>query len=154
MNYFKLNDRLEVTEVSNKYPDNAGNITDWYSKSDGSHGAGWACRQDFDSFMLAQQVADSASKLTGKQFIATDAGNGVYPRYDVIEVPMVGDEVSYSFNGDSYPCGVITSISKSLKKVTTSEGKVFYRRRLTGCWLMNKTWALVGGHRYEQNPHF
>lgn len=154
MNYFKLNDRLEVTEVSGKYPDAAGNITDWYSKSDGTHGAGWACRQDFDSFMLAQQVADSASKFTGKQFIATDAGNGVYPRYDVIEVPMVGDEVSYSFNGDSYPCGVITSISKSLKKVTTSEGKVFYRRRLSGCWLMNKTWALVGGHRYEQNPHF
>jgi hypothetical protein len=154
MSYFKLNERLEVTEISPKYPDNAGNITDWYSKSDGSRGAGWACRQDFDSFMLAQQVADSASKLTGKLYVATDAGNGVYPRYDVIETPAVGDDVSYSFNGDSYPCGKIVSVSKTLKKITTSEGKVFYRRKSSGCWLMNGTWALVGGHRYEKNPHF
>lgn len=87
-------------------------------------------------------------------YIATDAGAHVSPRYDVILAPTVGSPVSRSFNGDSYPCGTITSVSKTLKKVTTSDGSVFFRKRLSGTWLKNGAWALISGHVYEQNPSF
>jgi hypothetical protein len=38
--------------------------------------------------------------------------------------------------------------------ITTDSAKTFYRKRLTGTWLYDKTWALVNGHHYTQNPEF
>lgn len=92
--------------------------------------------------------------LLGSEYIPTDAGPNVSPRYDVIKLPQVGDKVSYAFNGDSYPCGTIKSISESKKLIVTTEGQKFYRRRNTGSWVYNGTWSLQAGHCYKQNPSF
>lgn len=155
MNYFHINQRLEVTAINTEFPEECRNGGDvWWTKADKTHGTGWASRNDFDSFMLAQAIADSATRLSGTKYIATDSGPHCSPRFDVVAIPSVGDDCSYSFNGDSYPCGKVASISKTFKKITTTEGECFYRRKLTGSWLRNGTWSLVKGHIYEQNPHF
>jgi hypothetical protein len=106
------------------------------------------------SFEHATEIAAAVTGVTGKLHIACDYGSHCSPRYYTIEVPTVGDLVSYAFNGDYYPCGSITSISKTLKKITTSDGQVFYRRRQTGCWKMNGVWSLVNGHIERLNPEF
>jgi len=140
MKYFKVEQNphapvnIIVTAISNE--------TQW--------GEGWVCRNEFKSFEEATRVADAASDFEGIDFIATES-NGYF---DVMEVPEVGDPVSYCFNGDSYPCGFIKTISKTLKKITTTDGSEFYRRRNSGTWLKHKTWSLVGGHHHSQNPHF
>lgn len=69
-------------------------------------------------------------------------------------VPAVGDPVSYSFNGDSYPDGHVTKVSKTLR-VTTSSGKVYRRKGLTGAWIAEGgTWSLGFGHVSKRNPEF
>lgn len=113
-------------------------------------------RNNWKTFDDAKEVAAAL----GEGFIATDAGSNVSPRYDVQCLPKVGDDVSYAFNGDSYPCGKIVSISKSLKVIVTKdeakgEGvKKFYRVRETGTWRNAGTWSLISGHHYTQNPSF
>ncbi len=110
-------------------------------------------RNDWKTFDDAKEVAAAL----GSEYIATDAGSNVSPRYDVQKLPKIGEKVSYAFNGDSYPCGTIIAISKSLKVITTKDGenvKKFYRVRETGCWRNNRTWSLVSGHVYKQNPSF
>jgi hypothetical protein len=79
-------------------------------------------------------------------YIATDDGKWSWPQFDVIKAPKVGDKVSQSFNGDSYPRGEIVSVSKSLKLVTTSTGHKFYRRGKSGAWLVNKYASMIPGH--------
>lgn len=107
-------------------------------------------RNDWKTFEAANEVAAAL----GSDYIATDAGPCVSPRYDVIKLPQVGEAVSYAFNGDSYPCGHITKISKSKRRIETSEGKIFFRRKLSGAWINNGTWSLIGGHVEKRNPHF
>ena len=141
MLHFELNAANQVTAIAKAFPKGADHTR-------------WTSRWDFDSLEDAQLIADSATKLTGTLYIATDAGEWVSPRYDVVVAPAVGDEVSYSFNGDYYPCGTITAISKSLKLVTTSTGRKFYRRRETGSWVNNGMWSLVSGHHNRLNPEF
>lgn len=112
-------------------------------------------RWDWNTSEAAQLVANALNNTIGEvRFIATDAGEHVSPRYDVIELPKVGDKVSYAFNGDYYPCGEITSISKSLRIITTSDGRKFYRKRQTGSWVSDRTWSLVNGHHNRRNPEF
>jgi hypothetical protein len=111
-------------------------------------------RNDFNNFGQATQIAAEASALTGHLYIATDAGDHVYPRYDVIKAPAVGDLVSKAFNGDYYPCGKIVKISDSLKRVETDTGEVFWRRKNSGQWLSQRTWSMVGGHISKLNPEF
>lgn len=106
------------------------------------------------SFEHATELAAAETQSTGKLHIACDRGEYCSPRYYVAPAPVVGEEVSYAFNGDYYPCGVITAISKTLKKVTTSEGRVFYRKRQTGTWKSDGMWCLVNGHISERNPEF
>ena len=69
-------------------------------------------------------------------------------------LPTINDPVSYAFNGDYYPCGVIAKISKNHKMITTSDGHKFYRQGEANQWKMYKTWFLVKGHIEKQNPHF
>ena len=119
----------------------------------------WQSRNDWHKLgydhvvELAQQLTES----TGKLYLGVDSGPGVSPRYDIVEAPKVGDLVSYGFNGDCYPCGKIVKISPS-HQVTAcdDDGREFkfYRRRMTGSWLYNKTWHLVMGHVSTQNPSF
>lgn len=100
-----------------------------------------------DAAMVAGQLGDS--------YIAVDKGSHTSPRYDVVRRPHVGDEVSYGFNGDYYPCGVVTKISESLRIVATSTGDVFYRRKQTGSWIRKGgTWSLVNGRLDLRNPEF
>lgn len=106
------------------------------------------------SFEHVQQLAAKLSEAEDELYIATDAGEYVYPRYDIIKAPIVGGVVSFTFNGDYYPCGEIISISDSLRVITTSTGHKFYRRKNTGKWLMKQIWALVGGYHNAKNPSF
>lgn len=112
-------------------------------------------RNDWRSYKAAQEVAAAL----GDGFIATDSGPYVSPRYDVIELPKVGDKVSYHFNGDHYPCGTITKISKGplFRRIETDDANgphVFWRRKLTGGWIKDGTWFLEQGHHNELNPSF
>lgn len=125
-----------------------------YQRRPAPDGSFYETRSDWPTFSRVEEVAAQLTESLKATWIATDAGPHTYPRYDVIRPPRVGDAVSYSFNGDTYPCGTITSISKSLKVIKTTEGRTFYRRRLTGSWISKGTWFLVGGHHYEQNPSF
>lgn len=119
-------------------------------------GARKLCRWDFKTFADAEAMAVRANALHGGRlvYIPTDAGSSVSPRYDVQEAPKVGDMVSRGFNGDYYPAGQIVKISKSLKRIETDTGKVFFRVRQTGSWRNDGTWSMVQGHRKELNPSF
>lgn len=108
-------------------------------------------RWDFNTLADAQAVVDAFSE---DNLLAVDKGAWVSPRFDVIEMPKVGDEVSMGFNGDYYPVGTITNISSSLKVITTSTGKKFYRRKLTGQWLYSQTFTLIAGTHSKMNPEF
>jgi hypothetical protein len=109
---------------------------------------------DLKSFEGACLLALSLSEESGLDYIGIDRGEWVWPQYGVILAPRVGEDVSYTFNGDYYPCGQIKSISKSLKLVTTTTGRKFYRRRLTGSWINDNTWTLISGYVSKRNPSF
>lgn len=156
MLYFKVTDELDVVAISDVMPpilNTSQGWALWHRHIDGTTRPGWLTRNDIGTFEKAQRIAAGATKFTGKLYVATDAGSYVAPRFDVIEAPAVGDDVSHCFNGDSYPDGTVVKISASLRVVTTSAGKRYYRRGLSGSW-QNNGWSLVPGHRYAQNPHF
>lgn len=117
-------------------------------------GDGWQNRWDWKSFDEVTRLAAYITAMTGKTYVPIDRGRGCSPRYDVSRAPSVGDEVSYGFNGDYYPDGVVVKVTKTLQ-ITTSTGST-YRRRGNSCsWQKpGGTWSLVFGHIYEQNPHF
>lgn len=146
---FKITDNNTIVEISTLLPRGENQ---WASTS--ADGSGWTSRHDFNSMDDAKRIADLATDFTGKTYLPVDEGAGVWPRFDVIEAPAVGDDVSYAFNGDYYPCGQIKSISASFRVITTTEGQKFYRRRESGCWKLNGVWSLVDGHRSELNPSF
>lgn len=121
---------------------------DWFNDDTGS---GWASRNDFTE-TIAKKAADAATISEKKQFLYTDAGPLQSPRFDVIQAPQIGDLVSKSFNGDSYPVGKIVKISKSYRRIETNSGVVFYRRQRTGSWISGGTWYMVLGVVDERNP--
>jgi hypothetical protein len=167
MKYFLLDANLKCLAVSNKFPDEcredpskwsrqaAGGV--WNERySNGVIGAGWINRNDFPDMAFAESLAASASELEGRLFIGADSGAHVSPRHNVVEAPKVGDEVSMSFNGDSYPIGKIVKISDSLRVVSVEGPKgpmKFYREGKSARWA-SKGWSLIPGSVYEQNPHF
>lgn len=102
-------------------------------------------RNDMASLAQANLIAAEATELTGRLHIGVDQGNHTSPRYDVIEAPVVGAEVSRGFNGDYYPAGKIVKVSASLRRVQTSDGTVFYRRANSAAWVSGNTWAMVAG---------
>lgn len=156
MLYFHVNQRLEVTAITDMMPAVLRDGTDptQWARHPSNPGRGWVNRNDFDNMMFAQAVADAATVFSGRKHIATDSGEWVSPRYDVIEAPAVGDEVSKAFNGDYYPQGTIVKISDSMRVIETSTGLKFYRRKQSGAWINRGTWSLVPGHHTEWNPHF
>lgn len=167
MLYFKFNETLEVVAVSSSHPDEISTLDPheaWAPKSDATLGAGWLNRTDFEHpgfdgpAAAAEKIAASAAKLTGKAYLAVDRGDGVWPRYDVIEAPAVGDEVSKGFNGDYYPVGKIVRVGKGYKQIRVDGPRgqlTFYRRGNTGSWVQaGGTWSLIPGVHNEINPHF
>lgn len=113
-------------------------------------------RGDLTSMADAEELAEAATRDLGETFIATDAGEWVHPRYDVVRAPKVGDPISYSFNGDTRPCGHIMKIGgTNFKTIYSDLGHKFNRRRQSGSWIMKGgTWCMVKGHHNELNPHF
>ena len=149
MLHFQVNAEKEIVAVATEYPQGD---KQWASNS--ADGSGWMTRHDIESLEHAGEIAESAQKATGKLYLPVDSGSGVWPRFDVIEAPAVGEAVSYGFNGDYYPCGHIKSISASFRLITTTGGQKFYRRRQSANWVYAGIWSLVDGHRSELNPSF
>lgn len=113
----------------------------------------WRNRHDWTSLKEVQGIARYLVAMTGKVYVGTDSGPTVSPRFDVIQVPSVGDLVSYTFNGDSSPDGEVVKVSPKLM-VTTSTGATYRRRGETGVWMKpGGTWSLMNGHVEERNPH-
>lgn len=141
MLFFRLNDEGVVVEVLTSFL--------------GEDRTKIVSRRDMKEFGDAERIAEQATKLTGTRYIAIDNGGGMWPRFDVIEAPVVGASVSYCFNGDYYPDGEIVHVTKgTLRQIRTSTGNVYYRRGNSGRWVMKGgTWSLVNGHRDERNPH-
>ena len=152
MRFVKLKNGLPV-ELSNSYP--KGDDVVWAKR--GKSGDGWISTRDLETFEEVTTLASYLTAMTGTLYLPADAGSHVSPRYDIIEAPKIGDEVSYAFNGDSYPDGTIVKISPNWM-ITTSTGKRYNRSRQGkgGGWrsVGGGTWSLVPGHIYEQNPSF
>jgi hypothetical protein len=83
----------------------------------------------------------------------------------------VGDEISYGFNGDWYPDGVVERITKSGKYLYSSKGTKYVKFTFTkrvqldddfnygdveaeGYQIVGGTWSLAKGVHNKQNPHF
>lgn len=120
----------------------------------GGYDYSWESRNDWKSYAQVCGIAKYLTAITGKVYLGCDQGEGCYPRYDVVLVPSVGDAVSYGFNGDYYPDGVVTKVTKKFQ-VTTSGGRKYRRRKNTGSWTTTcGTWSLINGHINERNPSF
>lgn len=118
-------------------------------------GTRWECRWEWRTFAMAKERAAQAKALTGADYMAFDNGPSMSPRYDIMVKPAVGNAVSYGFNGDYYPDGEIARISESLRVITTTTGKKYYRQGESGRWVQTGgTWSLVQGHHDERNPCF
>lgn len=113
----------------------------------------WTDRRDWTSFETVQTIASYLTAMTGKSYVPCDRGPSVSPRFDVVLVPCVGDKISFAINGDYYPDGVITRVTKSLRVISDS-GRTYRRVALTAGWVQTGGYcSLVRGHRDEQNPH-
>ena len=150
MFYVKFVNNLP-TEISKKYP--KGDDVKFSLDKKNS----WQTRSDWTSYEEVTRIAMYLTAMTGKTYLPSDAGSYISPQYDIIEAPKIGDKVSFSFNGDTYPDGTIVKISPNWM-VTTSTGKRYNRsmQGKGGGWrsVGGDIWSLVPGHRYEQNPSF
>ena len=70
----------------------------------------------------------------------------------MIKQPMIGDFVSYGFNGDAYPDSKVTKITPT-GIVVTESGKR-YRPDGHGNHKMGSCWYLMVGNFDETNPSF
>jgi hypothetical protein len=157
MLYFKIDDNDSVIAIADDMPAELKTTNGyklWSRQMDGTRHAGWLNRNDMPDLNYAQMIAAGASTFTGERYIAIDSGPDVAPRFNVIRAPAVGDDVSMAFNGDYYPVGQITKISQSLKQVTTSSGRKFYRRGTGGAWIYKGCFALIPGTIERLNPEF
>jgi hypothetical protein len=111
-------------------------------------------RNEIATFDQAKNLAADATSFAGDLYLPIDNGQTTWPRFDVVKAPKVGDVVSKGFNGDYYPCGEIITVSASMKRIVTSNGLAFYRRRETAAWVNRGTWTLVPGEVNERNPSF
>jgi hypothetical protein len=109
---------------------------------------------EIKSFKQAESLAKQKTEVEEKLHIPINHGDHVYPQFDVLEAPAVGDEISRGFNGDYYPCGKIARISKTMKVITSTDGHKFYRRGESSSWVNNGTWSMIKGHHDDKNPHF
>ena len=117
----------------------------------------WISRHDITSFEHAAQIASQANAMVGAGTILIPVDNGEWcsPRYEVVQAPKVGDKVSRCINGDYYPDGEIVKVSgQNNRIVTTSTGRKYYRRRLSGAWIADKFYSMVNGHIHRLNPEF
>jgi hypothetical protein len=132
----------------------AKSVTTDYPQVDGRFDSRYQNRNDWKTLERAEAVAEQLNEAADDMlYIAIDNGPSVSPRFDVIKAPKVGEQVSRYFNGDSYPEGEIVKISATLKRVETSTGAVFFRRKQSGVW-SDGTFGMIAGHHNERNPSF
>lgn len=131
----------------------AVSTTTEYPEKNGGYNRDYQNRNDWRSLEEVERIAQELTEATGTLYVGVDSGPNVSPRYDVVEAPVVGAEVSRGFNGDYYPEGTITKVSKSLRRVETSTGAVFFRRKQSATW-SDGTFSMVRGHINERNPSF
>lgn len=110
-------------------------------------------RWDWKDFATVEAVAAEASLVTGKVFLPVDSGNGVSPRFDIVEAPKVGDFVSYGIGSDRYPDGEIISISASYKTVKTA-ANTYRRRKNTASWRNGSSCSMIPGFQDYRDPSF
>jgi hypothetical protein len=114
----------------------------------------WQSRWDWLDFATVARLSKYVTAMTGRMYLPVDNGPHHSPRYDIIDAPQVGDEVSYGFNGDYYPDGTVVKVSPTFQ-ITTSTGRKYRRKGSTAGWYQpGGTWGLVRGLIYEQNPSF
>ena len=116
----------------------------------------WRSRWDWhkmpDAMAYCEKLAAGATAVTGRLYIASDLGPCVSPRFDVVEAPRVGDAISRSFNGDSYPDGHIVAVSDSLRVITSSSGRKYYKQGARASWKLAKScFYMIAGHVSEYN---
>lgn len=151
MFYIRLHNGLP-REVTNTHPDHDSG--QWAKNPNSGKARGWMTSRDFDSFESAKKIAGYLSFMTGATYLPADEGESISPRYRVIKAPALGEDVSKSFNGDSYPCGKIVKITPTWQ-VTTSDGSKFRRFKETGGWReAGRGFWMVAGIHDERNPHF
>ena len=110
---------------------------------------------DIKTFDEATRLAEEATQVTGRDWLPVDRGDYIAPRFGVVEAPQVGDAVSYTFNGDYYPCGHIIKISDGYYRIQTTTGEVFYRRHHSCTWKQKGgMWVMVKGHTDRQSREF
>jgi len=76
---------------------------------------------DFKSFHEVELIAEQLTEIMGVKYLAYDNGAGTSHRYGVMVPPKVGDDVSYGFNGDYYPCGKIVRITPGWRIYTEEQ---------------------------------
>ncbi len=128
--------------------------TEYPKEINGGFNTNYQNRNDWKSLDEVRTIAAQLTEYTNLPYVAVDNGGNVSPRFDIIETPKVGDKVSRAFNGDYYPAGVIAKVSSSLKRIETTDGTVFYRRRESASWVSAGTWSMVDGHESRLNPSF
>lgn len=118
----------------------------------------WESRWDWKSFERVHYIVEMLNTLGDlRKFLPVDKGPDCSPRYDIIVAPAVGDKISYSFNGDSYPDGEIVKISKDYRVVTSSTGSRYWRSGFDkgAAWVKSGgTWSMIKGHVSEWNREF
>ncbi len=114
------------------------------------------CDWDIQGSSHAVRLAAEAETVTGRPHLAVDREGGCSPRFSVVPIPTVGTPVSYTFNGDAYPDGFVTHVTKKTGRVVkTSTGSVYYRRKTTDTWMKKGgTWFMCFGHVSERNREF
>lgn len=122
---------------------------------------GWQTSWDWSDFLTVELIANELSAATGRDFLPCDRGDHVSPRYDVIEAPKLGDDVSRGFNGDYYPVGKVTRITGAGRRIIETKDergtvRKFYRVKLSAAWREGKgsPFCLVPGVRSEWNREF
>lgn len=108
----------------------------------------------FDNITAAEKKAEELT-AAGTPHVAYESDYAVDP-FVAAPLPQIGEEVSMGFNGDAYPIGTITRISKTYNRITTSEGRIFTRVGPVNWKHGGKkgAFSLIQGHVDKRNPHF
>ena len=113
---------------------------------------------DLKSYAEAEVIAHQITVLTGETYIAFDDGPGTSHQFGCMPLLKIGEDVSYGFNGDYYPCGKIVRITPSLRIIAEkADGSksVFNRRKQSSRWVkVGGTWSLVKGIHNDRNESF
>lgn len=111
----------------------------------------------FDTMEAAALQASILEQMTGDHHFAYRTSY-VFNPFKVFKAPKVGDVVSMGFNGDYYPVGKITRISKTYRKIVTKSedghSRIFWRVGKSATWKFARTFTLIEGVHDERNPSF